>query len=157
MMEQRDSEPKGFVQTIQELPPLLYQKFLLRMSGAVAALAISIILSIALRSANYLLGLLIALYLAYLAMDIVWSYAGGKTSARRIIIIRASRLLGGNHVKIVGRDLDMPEGSEESIVKFNLRINKRDSSLLTGNTVMLIYCTATSVEPIAWEIIGLEP
>lgn len=156
-MEQRDSESKGFVQMVKELPPLLYQKFLLRMLGAVGVLAISAILSVVLHSTNYLLGLLIALYLLYLSMDIVWSYAGGKTSARKIIIIRASRLLGSNHIKIVGRDLDMPEGSEESIVKFNLRTNKRDSSLLTANTVMLIYCTATSVEPVAWEIIGLEP
>lgn len=149
-----ENKETTFRQVLFAAPPVLQRKFLKHQLTALAVAALTIILLVYFNTWAYCVGFLIALYVAYLGLTIIWDYGEEKIVSRRMVCIKAQRLLNQERMYLILRMVDGEPQDEEQVKKFYISAAKKELSLLTPNTVMEIYFRKDRpTELLAWEIV----
>lgn len=148
----------SFMQYFLNLPLALQKRVVKQFVSCILIVFLTVLCLLIYKHRGYCIGFLIALYLAYLGCDLIWSYYSGKIQCHRMVCIKASRALGQEHVDLVMRELEEGVDAEQAIHKFYLPVSKKDAKMITENTVMHIYLRADQPARIqAWEIIDYTP
>lgn len=150
-----NNEP-SFFQQILALPQALQKRFMMQMGASIVVLFLTILSLVFFKQWGYCVGLLIALYLAYIGLDLVWGYYGGKIQCYRMVCIKATKITK-EHMRLVMKELDTDLDDEQATHKYELPVAKKDSALITEHTIMNIYIRLSEPTRIqAWEIIGTD-
>lgn len=149
-----ENKETNFRQVLFAAPSVLQQRFLKHQLTALAVAALTIILMIYFKTLTYCVGFLIALYVAYLGLSIIWDYGEEKIVSRRMVCIKAQRRLNQERMCLILRLADGEPQDGEPVRKFYISAPKKEISLLTPNTVMEIYFRKDRpTELLAWEIV----
>ena len=144
-----------FMQQLSFLPQVVMQRFLGQIGAALVIVLLTIFLLFYFRTWQFCIGFLIALYIAYLAMDVVWSYNKGAIECRRMVCIKAQHLIRKNRVFVIMRDEGSTESTKNKTMLFYIATSKKNAALITPQTVMDIYYRPDNpLEVTAWEIVG---
>lgn len=147
------NEP-SFVQQLLELPQALQKRFIKQMVTSILVFFIAILCMVFFKQWVYCIGLLIALYLAYVGCDLVWGFYSGKILCYRMVCIKASKKLFQDGMDIIMREIGETIDVERAVHKFYLPVTKRDAGLISENTIMNIYIRPENPTQVqAWEII----
>ena len=150
------SQKMSFQETVASLPHPLMTQVLKRFSTAATTALVVTIAWIMLKDWHYAIGYAIALFAAYVGMDIIWKYGDGKILQSRMVICKATKGLK-NQVHIILRDAaatDLLKADIETY-SFSLEIPARKRSMISPGTVMDIYISESSPNTIlAYEILG---
>lgn len=154
-----DQEPReelSFSQQLASLPQVVQQRFMKQMAASLVILLLTLILAAYFRSWEYSVGLLISLYFAYMGFDIVWSHSSGKLVCKRVLCVKASKVLGSSEqLQTIMRDVDAEVGAEDSMYHFSISTSKTNAAMITEGTLLDVYYRVDRpAELIAWNIIG---
>lgn len=150
----RKEEQKRFFQQVLAMPVALQNRFYKQSGIALASVVLVSVIMAYFREWHYCIGYLIAVYLFYLALDIVWKYEAGMILRKRMIVVKATRL-GGTSFYVQMRELNTDLNSDIQMYKFYMSVSKRDINCITQDTVMEIFFNPRNpLEIIAWEVIG---
>lgn len=154
-MAKNDKKDAGFIETLLQMPDPLQTRFLKLIAATAITCILSITLMIVLKTPFLILGLALAVILAALAMDIVWSYEKGKFICQKVVIIKANYFLKKNQLHLIVRECNAE--NQETIHQFFIGGQKNELSLLTPNTVLNIYYKSNDkTNLVAWEILDYE-
>lgn len=150
-------QEKTFRECIQELPQALKIRFLKQMAGSIGILFLSVFFGYMTKSWECVVGLLFALYIAYIGMDIVWKYNANIIVRKTVRCISATKILGNKEqLYVVMRNLERKDATEPEIYKFYFPVSKKESGLFVPDVVLHIYINQKNPsEIIAWEMIDV--
>lgn len=149
-----NSQDIPFTKMITDLPAILQARFVKHIMVALLMIAVTVFLIIYFNSWSYCIGLLIAVYIAYLGFDTVWAYQSGKLICKTMICIKANKLLKQDRLYAIMRETGSELPPEKITHQFYISGSKRDLELITPNTVLNVYYRPkNTLEITAWEII----
>ena len=145
----------SFMQQLFLLPEVMIRRFFGQIAAAALIVVFTVFLLIHFKVWQYCIGLLIALYLAYMAMDMVWNYNKGKIECKRMICIKSQHFIRKSRVFVIMQDVDAKENTRDNTRQFYIATSKKNAALITPHTIMDIYFRPDNpLEVIAWEIVG---
>lgn len=155
MHDQEVPQEPSFMQQLGMLPEVMQRRFLGQITAAAIIAILTLFLLFYFRTWQYCIGLLIALYIAYLAMDLVWNYHNGKIECRTMICVKSQHLIRQGRVFVIMRDVESTESTMNNTKQFYIATNKKNAALITPQTVMTVYYRPDNpLEIVAWEIVG---
>lgn len=83
-------QEKTFGECIRELPEALKMRFLKQMAGSICIVLLTVFFAFTTKSWECVIGLLFALYIAYIGMDIIWKYNANIIVRKTVRCISAS-------------------------------------------------------------------
>lgn len=152
MMEQNDNI--GLLQQFNLTPPMLQRRVVVNIGVAIIFAVATIILAVAFKTPGFLVGLLIALYIGYLGIDILVGCRNGTIRSEKMVIVKASRIMLTKMVNLVLREAN---GTEEDGKRHGTRleVTRGDINMLTTGTVLNVCFRGDGeIEILAWEIYG---
>ena len=153
--EKPQKQGLSFMQQVSMLPEVMQRRFLGQMVAAVAITILTIVLMIFYRTWQFCVGFLIGLYVLYMAMDLIWSFYKGVVVCKRMVCIKAKKLLKRGRVFVIMQDWGSKDATNHNTKQFYIVANKEDAELITPQTVMDIYYREDHpLEATAWEIVG---
>lgn len=143
----------GFSEQLSLLPPILQKRFFKQLGLAILLAMVCIVMMVYFKTWGFALGLLISLYLTYMALDIVWRFASGKIERKVMVVLKANNLLKQERVLVSLRELNGEGDKTGSVYRLFLTGNKHDLAMIASNVVVDVYIDPRNVtEVIAWEI-----
>lgn len=143
----------SFFKLAHNLPAPLFQRFLKQFVVSLMIAVISIVLAFYTKQVMYCWGLMFSLYLAYLALSLVWNYYDKKIVCKEMVCIKAAKHLK-QRIFLILREMDADEQNPVTH-HFYIPASSKDLALITPNTIMRVYYDPKSpVELLGWEIIG---
>lgn len=149
------------IKRITELPGILQHKIILQLMIGCGVAIVSIGMTISIKKVDNLVGLLIAAFLFYNALNIVSAYEKGKVVRRKVICIGISQsviqtVFQKDKVKVIFRDLEPIDGGTKTY-EMNVTVSKKQRGLICLGAVLDIYFWShNTVEPIAWEVVDFR-
>ncbi len=155
--ENISKEGASFSKVFYALPVPLKNRVLQLILSSVAIAFATIIFIIVSKSWECILGFLFAVYIAYIGMSIVWKYEEGKILCKTVRCLSVTKVLGSKErLYIAVRTTGNDSRTEPEIMKFYLRVSKKDSALLKPDVILHIYMDRRNqAELIAWELIDV--
>lgn len=153
--KQRVQTELSFLQQLSLLPEAMMRRFFGQFIAVLLIVALTVFLMIHFKTWRYCIGFLIALYIAYLAMDMVWGYQKGKIECRRMVCIKSQYIPVKERLFIIMRDEGSTESTKENTRQFYLSTTRKNAALITPQTVLDVYFRPDNpLEITAWEIVG---
>lgn len=145
-----------FLQKVFQLSVALKKKFLAYMAVCILVAAIAVSMMIVFKDLRFSIGFLIALYIAYMGMDIVWSAYGGKIIQQQMVCLKTTKHPILNCLEVIFQEIGTEKTAEESIHSFYIPNTKKNKLMFTQSTVMdIFYRPDTPSEITAWAILGV--
>lgn len=152
--EQKNKGP-SFRQMFAALPKPLMERCIGQFFAALLVTVLSVVFMLYFKTFQFCIGFLIALYLAYIAMSIMWKCTEGKIECCRMVCIKAQRKLRVGRVSVIMKDEKADEFTNENTRKYDIVTSGKKAALITAQTVMDLYINPDNpTEVIAWEIVG---
>lgn len=143
------------LQQINALPATLKRKFL---GFAFAGLLVGVVVIAMLLyfgDPRIFVGLLALVYLAYLALDIVWAYTEGKIRQRQLLCFNAVKHPVLNCLHVYFQEYGAEKLSEDAVFEFYIPNTKKNRQLFTKGTVIeAFFRPDTPYELMAWSVLG---
>lgn len=150
--EQENNE--SFIRQVASLPRPLQVRFLRHIGTAIAMLVLTVFMVIYFQTWSYSICSLISLYIAYLGCDIVWSSQSEKIICRKMVCVKANKVLKQDRLYAIMRELDDTIPEQDAVHRFYFVGPKKELALITPNTILNVYFRPdTQLEVVAWEII----
>lgn len=142
----------SYISLISALPPVFKTRFIKQAGVTVLFFVGSAVLAIAFRSANYLVGILMGLFILYLAVDTVRNYNRGDIVKEQMLCIKAVHMPGSRRVYAIMREIDGKNTPENAVHHYNIPSSKKDVKVLTQNMIFNIYYRKNNpADLVAWE------
>lgn len=159
--KKKENRLGAIINRIAALPEVLQKKIILLLMIGVGVAILSFGMAISLKNYDILIGLVIAVFLIYNALNIVSAYEKGKVICRKVLCIGVGQnfvqaILQKDKVSVVFRDLEPIDGVVNTY-EMNVTVSKRQRGLICQNAVMNIYFWANiKYELIAWEVVDFR-
>lgn len=159
METEEQQEKMGFRQAFTTLPRSLQLVFFQRMAYCLLAAMATLLTVCISKDPVYCVGFLISLFSAYLGMDIIWKYAGGKLYTAKMVVCKAQRewRKSSNQYNVILRDasIENPAKEDSETAKFRLTVTRSDAGNITEGTVLQIYFFENAPRNVlAYDILG---
>jgi hypothetical protein len=152
---QNRSERLTFLQKYELLPEAVKKRFIKQICVALLLAVVLTLIIIIMKEPQLCVGYLFVAYIAYLGLDIVWSFHNGKIICQRMLCVKATRFLKKEQVKVLCREIETDKAPEDAMHTFYVSAGKQDIAQMTPGTVLTAYYKqGTTEELIAWTIIG---